>query len=176
MISPFNNNKHVSIDEMMDKALLWTDDYMRLYVPQNTPNRTDVRNEIFIFNAWSAWHYCLQHNLFQVKDDTAVSTFVASLLVHSSLGDTLGLFYFYDLIQARYAMYSEDVQKLANLEHPDIKYFPIGLYCAIYRNQYELNPKEDIDENEIINEMQRFTSNFITHWNTIQHDMDVDWK
>lgn len=175
MFSFLNNKKNVSIEEMMEKALLWTETYMMTFVPQNMPNRTDIRNEMFIFNAWTAWYYCLHHDLIKVKDNETANRFIATVFVYSSLDDKFDIQYFFELFKARFEIYRADVNGVANSKYPGKMYFPVSLYCALYHRQYKLDPTEGIDEYEMIDEMESFISNFITHWNTTQHDMNVDW-
>lgn len=161
---------------MMERAEKWTKEYFSTSFRTSDPFILWTKQEVFLFNAWAAWNYCLERDLIANKTQETATEFIASVAVHSERDKDLDLIRFFELFQSRFAIYKKDIRGMLNSNYPKTKmYFPVQIYCAFYHNQYHIDVLDDIDPYDIIDEMDDFMPHFIKHWNSINKDMEKSW-
>lgn len=172
--------KTISVNQMMEKATTWTNSFMEQYVKSEVKNRELVKGEVFLFNAWTVWKYCLEHDLLKQSSKTA-NTFISSAYVYSGADKIMDVTDFYPIFKSRYGMYSDEISGLLNSKYPQTKqYIPFSLFCAIFKNQFKSNVTSGYSMNDIdiMDEVLEFTGNIIKHWNyTLSNILsDVNFK
>lgn len=171
----FFSKKMISTKEMISIVDKWTDIYMNQYTTQKNK---DIENEIYLFNSWIVWDFCLNNNLMKNSREHG-DEYIANIQYFINQTKNISPEEILFLYQNRYKIYKNDISGLLNSNYPKTKQFiPFSLYCAIYKNQYSHYPSENINmyDNLISDDLHEFTGRLIKYWNKVNSELITKHK